>query len=60
MGGPTLARGKPEHHLTLGSWQKARLAMKVPTPCGVWAALMRGADPSATWRLGLGKRLDCL
>jgi hypothetical protein len=44
------------------------MAHKRPCPCagqtrvplGPWVAQVRGADPSATWRLGLGKRPDWL
>ena len=46
LGGSALARGKPERHLALGFWQKARLAMEASTPRGAWK------NPSATWHLG--------
>jgi len=35
-------------------------ARQTRAPLGPWAAQVRGADPSATWRLGLGKRPDWL
>jgi len=59
------ARGGPKRHLTRGSWQKVQLAMAAQPPRGARVALAsalaaptRGADPSATWQLDLGKRHD--
>jgi len=47
---------------------ECNMAHERPCPCagqtraplGPWVDQVRGADPSATWRLGLGKRPDWL
>jgi len=57
LGCPALTQGRPEHHLALGRLHYAR---QTPASPGARAAPIRGADPSAMWRLGLGKRLDWL